>query len=178
MQRTCIGHHQDWCIGLHGGSAAPAQRRSKSRGWQDQFFFMESQMLPGDCENLNFYCANAPTSLFYHVRNHLTLLSALHGLTLALHHLWISSPSAHMRGVAQLLQDGLSKSCTPHPAAACPCMQTLVMAIQTHEGGRVTLFGDELRIHSPDGSVEQKKIETLEDFKQMLTLFGIPADEL
>ena len=59
--------------------AVPSQRRSKTRGWQDQFFFMESQMLPGDFDNLNFYCANSPTSLFYHVRGLWCFLPCLQG---------------------------------------------------------------------------------------------------
>ena len=53
--------------------------------------------------------------------------------------------------------------------------QTLVMAIWRPDGGRITLLNDELRMHSADGFVEQSKIETLEDFKHALGLFGIPV---
>ena len=77
------------------------------------------------------------------------------------------------------MSTGLSHArCHLKGLGACPCMQTLVMALQRHDGGRITVFGDELRIHSQDGTVEQSKIETLEDFKHALTLFGIPVETL
>lgn len=51
------------------------------------------------------------------------------------------------------------------------------MAVHRHDGGRVTLLNDELKVYGADGSVEVKKFETLEDFKEALTLFGIPVPD-
>ena len=49
------------------------------------------------------------------------------------------------------------------------------MAVHRHDGGRITVLNDELKIYSADGSVEVRKMETLEDFKEALGLFGIPV---
>jgi arylamine N-acetyltransferase len=57
--------------------------------------------------------------------------------------------------------------------------QSLLMSIQTADGGRVTLLNNELRIVRPDGGVDVQEVENADHFRSILEQhFGIgPVDQ-
>lgn len=137
------------------------QRYSRTSGsWQDQYFLVEAESLAADFGSINFVCHMAPQSLFCHVR----LLSSL----------LIQLPAA-LGGQCECMLAGMTPGASRLLIMGCLSLQDLLMAIHRHDGGRVTVLRDELKVYGADGSVEVRNMKTLEDFKEALALFGIPV---